>query len=93
MFFRRCKARKSQSTLLRLIDGEGRALEEPEEIKDHIVGFYADLLGSTGEVSDLPIPDGQVVHADEMGELLRSPSVEDIRNVVFSIGVNKYPGT
>ena len=70
MFFRRYKARKSQSAILRLTDTEGRVLEEPEEIRDHIVGFYEGLLGSAEEVVDLPFPTGQVVRAEEMVHLL-----------------------
>ena len=58
MFFKRYKARKSQSAILRLSDAEGRVLEETEEIRGHIVGFYEDLLGSAVEVVDLPFPAG-----------------------------------
>ena len=92
MFFKRYKARKSQSAILRLSDAEGRVLEETEEIRGHIVGFYEDLLGSVVEVVDLSFPARRVVANVEMAGLMSMPSLEDIRKAVFSIGVNKSPG-
>ena len=62
------------------------------EIRDHIVGFYESLLGTEEIVSDLQFTEGHVVSAEEMGDLLCSPSKEDIRRTVFSISVNKSPG-
>ena len=79
MFFRRCKVCKAHSTLLRLIDDKGRALKEPVEIRDHIVDFYESLLSTEEIVSDLQFLKGQVVSAEEMGDLLCSPSEEDIK--------------
>ena len=56
MFFRRCRVRKIQSTLLSLSDGNGRLLEDVDEIAAHIVQFYTDLLGSKVQVVEHPFP-------------------------------------
>ena len=60
MFFRRCRVRKLQSTLLRLIDEEGTVLEDMGLIRDHVVSFYAGLLGTQMGVVDHPIPESLV---------------------------------
>ena len=58
MFFRRCRVRKIQSTLLSLSDGNGsgRLLEDVDEIAAHIVQFYTDLLGSEVQVVEHSFP-------------------------------------
>ena len=58
MFFRRCRVRKIQSTLLSLYDGNGRLLEDMDEIAAHIVQFYTDLLGYEILVVEHPFPRG-----------------------------------
>ena len=92
MFFRRCKVRKLQSTLLRMMDDDGRLMEDMGEIRDHIVSFYTSLLGTEVEVVEHPISTSPGVGEDSLKGLVALPSFDEIRKAVFSIGINKSPG-
>ncbi|XP_010523549.1 PREDICTED: uncharacterized protein LOC104801863 [Tarenaya hassleriana] len=81
-----------------LINAQGSRLSKAEEIKEHAVQFYSDLMGRRD--NDIRLPTLDWLHdlipyrwTNDQGTLLDAiPTDEDIKNAFFSLPDNKAPG-
>ncbi|KAG2713795.1 hypothetical protein I3760_04G192000 [Carya illinoinensis] len=92
-FFRACNARsKRQVNEMRLPDG--RWLKTSEEIHEEAVLYFSNLLShkQVGVLPDLSNLVQTVVTEEDNERLCQLPSIQDVRDVVFSIPVNSSLG-
>ncbi|XP_042939531.1 uncharacterized protein LOC122274569 [Carya illinoinensis] len=92
-FFRACNARsKMQVNEMRLPDGKW--LKSSEEIHDEAVQYFSHFLAhkQVGVLPDLSNLVQTVVIEEDNERLCQLPSIQDVRDAVFSIPVNSSPG-
>lgn len=81
-----------QISLLKIVD---RILFKAEDIEQHVVKFYEDLFASNNSCVDNGMIEGVIpnlVTAEDNNFLTKLPSVEEVKNVVFSMNGNGAPG-
>lgn len=94
-FHAQLKARRSQSTISSICNGQGERLTDDKLIREEILSFYQELLGSSSSampIGETILQNGPRVSL-EQGEKLMSPVSEtEIKSALFSIGNEKAPG-
>ncbi|XP_042973032.1 uncharacterized protein LOC122304830 [Carya illinoinensis] len=91
-FFRACNARsKMQVNEMRLPDG--RWLKSSEEIHEEAVQYFSHFLAhkQVGVLPDLSNLVQTVVIEEDNERLCQLPSIQDVRDAVFSIPINSSP--
>ncbi|XP_074290286.1 uncharacterized protein LOC141617016 [Silene latifolia] len=95
MFHRVINQRQMNNKVLQIADSTGLVCKEPEKIMQAFVDYYVDLLGtkatSTG-FSHSIMQNGARVQEEDWEDILKKPTVEEIKNIVFSIPDDKSPG-
>uniref|UniRef100_A0A2N9FNM3 Reverse transcriptase domain-containing protein n=1 Tax=Fagus sylvatica TaxID=28930 RepID=A0A2N9FNM3_FAGSY len=92
------KVRQAKATIKCLVDEDGRRFDNPEDLKQLVVSFYKNLLGSATEVHEQHmIQTVTGLFQDEMPEdikcRLKQPvSNKEIKDVIFGMGNDKAPG-
>lgn len=92
------KARHARNTITHLWDEHGTKVEDVEKIKEVVVDFYKELLGTNHStfhegkatrVSQLITPHLPV---EQVVMLAKDITAEEIRSTMFSMKANKAPG-
>lgn len=93
MFFRQLKVRKGRNSILYLFNENGVKIDDHGEMNDLIINFYKDLLAQEIIMdSRFTCPSGPSVGEDFFDEILKMPSKEDVKHMVWSIGIQKFGG-
>lgn len=70
-------------------------IQKPEDIEAHVLEFYTDLFASENNCIDNGIVDqiiSPLVTVEDNTMLTNLPSMEEVKNVVFSMNANVAPG-
>ena len=98
VFFKYVKANLQRNKIIYLLDGEDRRVYDPTAVKEMASEYFSNLLGSENEdVDPLSVQEIQQLQSFRCDESMASrlctiPSVQEIKNTVFSLPYNKAPG-
>lgn len=87
--------RRRSNTIRMLLDGNGDMLDSRESIRDHILAYYVDLLGTRRdcrEVEPQVFTRGANIGQQEGTRLLAPVTEKEIKNMLWAVGVRKAPG-
>lgn len=89
--------RRCRSRIVTIQDMQGNKLEQEEEVKNEVLRFYKQLLGSTGTFDDRTGPILERVmkrrlNASQNAELIKGVTDEEVRRAMFSINGDNVPG-
>ncbi|KAL5704963.1 hypothetical protein ACHQM5_023319 [Ranunculus cassubicifolius] len=96
-FFRKMKARAGRNRIHRLTDKDGVLWNDEEQIKEIILQYYQDLQGKEHceEMVTSDLLNGlqySAIKEDDMSDLVKDVTVEEIKGALFSIKDNKAAG-
>lgn len=77
-----------------MIDDSGRKIEDENDLTEHILDFYKNLLASPShEFDDFYFPAGSLVPDDIHEQRIALPTKDMIKEMIRSIGENRSPGS
>ncbi|XP_026442628.1 uncharacterized protein LOC113342242 [Papaver somniferum] len=88
------KTRRSTNTISELVAEDGSIINEPNQLRDHVVSYYEAKFNG----DDLPIDEHlfeyehNSIYLEESRMLDVIPSMEEIKAAVFDLGVDSVPG-
>ncbi|KAA8519329.1 hypothetical protein F0562_013585 [Nyssa sinensis] len=94
-FHRKVNGNRLRTKILSIIDRSGRRLEDPDEVKQEVVSFFQDLLGTSSPYN--PSYKARITNVIKLNEvqkrdLCKEVGADEIREALFSIQGDKAPG-
>ncbi|XP_010531748.1 PREDICTED: uncharacterized protein LOC104807977, partial [Tarenaya hassleriana] len=97
-FHKVAKARVAKNHIHYLIDQQGNRIDQPEEIKNHAVEYFQDLIGKPDETVSVTAESGIVELFNLEGNLSTNtlctsiPTAEEIKSTLLAMPNKKAPG-
>ncbi|XP_042962740.1 uncharacterized protein LOC122297018 [Carya illinoinensis] len=93
-YFHSVLKRRQQNQIHHMLKTDGTSFDSPEEVHEGAVEYFQNLLrkGEEGDLPDLNTLIDKAISEEENLELLKSPSVEEIQQALFSIPTESSPG-
>ncbi|CAL1361477.1 unnamed protein product [Linum trigynum] len=96
-FYQAVKIRNSKRAIRKLVKESGEEVYQTDLIVEEVIGFYKKLLGETNlEINPSEEEVQQLVQHKipqaECADLIKTITVEEIRNVIFGMSSQKAPG-
>lgn len=96
-FYRALRSRETQNFINMLLDSDDAIINDPKEIREHIIEFYQGLLGPPGQTTtsspDLVADLVPFRCSTAASNILTAPvTAAKIKEVIFSLPRNKSPG-
>ncbi|XP_019237994.1 PREDICTED: uncharacterized protein LOC109218120 [Nicotiana attenuata] len=95
-FYTCMKNKTSMNNIKALVNQDGKLLQNDQEVKEEVVGFYKKLLGNAAEQMPMINPtimiNGTILTRDKQLKLIEPITTDEICNAMKNIDDNKAPG-